>query len=52
MREVSGKKSGRQPGHEGKTLEMVPTPDKLAIHNPMFCKDCGLAIGHLPAEMI
>jgi transposase len=52
LREVSGRNPGGQPGHEGKTLEMVSTPDEIVLHNPMFCKHCGLAIGHLPAELI
>lgn len=29
---------------------MVPIPDKIFIHNPLFCKHFG--ISHLPAEMV
>jgi transposase len=52
LREVSGKKPGGQLGHEGKTLEMVSTPDEIIVHNPLFCKHCGLDISDLPAKMI
>jgi len=52
LREVSGKKPGGQPGHEGKTLEMVSVPDEIITHQPLFCKKCGLDISHLPAEMV
>jgi len=52
LREVSGKKPGGQSGHEGKTLEMVSTPDEIILYNPLFCKHCGSDISHLPAEMI
>ncbi|MDP3002871.1 MAG: IS66 family transposase [Bacteroidales bacterium] len=52
LREVSGKKPGGQPGHEGKTLEMVSVPDEIVVHNPLFCKHCGLDVSHLPAEMV
>jgi transposase len=52
LREVTGKKPGGQPGHEGKTLEMVSLPDGIVVHNPLFCTHCGLDISHLPSEMV
>lgn len=52
LREASGKKPGGQHGHEGKTLEMVSSPDVIVAHNPLYCNHCGLDMSHLPAEMI
>lgn len=52
LREVTGKKPGGQPGHEGKTLEMVSLPDEIVVHNPLFCTHCGIDISQLPSEMI
>ena len=52
LREKSGKKPGGQPGHEGKTLEMVSSPDEIFEHIPMFCKHCGLDLSYLPTEMV
>ena len=52
LREVTGKKPGGQPGHEGKTLEMVSLPDGIVVHNPLFCTHCGSDISHLPSEMV
>ena len=52
LREVSGKKPGGQPGHEGKTLEMTSAPDVIMEHNPLYCNQCGLDMHHLPSEMV
>jgi transposase len=52
LREASGKKPGGQPGHEGKTLEMVSSADVIVVHNPLYCNHCGLDMSHLPAEMV
>jgi transposase len=35
-----GKKQGGQEGHEGYTLKMVATPDKIEIHHPTHCSCC------------
>jgi transposase len=40
LRERSGKRSGGQPGHAGKTLKMVSHPDKLEQHDAEFCLQC------------
>jgi len=37
----SGKKAGGQPGHVGKTLELVDNPDKITVHKVKKCKNCG-----------
>jgi transposase len=52
LREVTGKKPGGQPGHEGKTLEMVSVPDQIVVHDPIYCKQCGLDIRQFPATMV
>jgi transposase len=40
-REKSGKKPGGQPGHPGRTLEMVAHPDHTVGHFPERCPCCG-----------
>ena len=45
LREPSGKKSGGQAGHEGKTLRQVETPDEGIDHYPPVCAGCGGALG-------
>jgi transposase len=38
--QTSGKKSGGQPGHQGRTLTMVSTPDHIIVHHAPFCPCC------------
>lgn len=45
LREPSGKKSGGQEGHEGKTLRQVETPDEVINHYPPVCAGCGGTLG-------
>ncbi len=40
LRTSSGKKSGGQPGHEGKTLSRVKDPDRVIVHSIDSCP-CG-----------
>jgi transposase len=40
-RETSGKKQGAQEGHEGTTLQMVKTPDKVVKHQVEGVCKCG-----------
>ncbi len=40
LREKSGKKSGGQPGHQGKTLMMVEQPDQTIVLTPGQCQHC------------
>jgi transposase len=37
----SDKKSGGQPGHPGKGLSKVQTPDRVVLHLPDSCQHCG-----------
>jgi transposase len=41
LREKSGKASGGQPGHSGKTLVRSATPDAIVDHYPEICSGCG-----------
>jgi len=41
LRERSGKKTGGQKGHPGKTLERTETPDAIIDHYPSVCAGCG-----------
>lgn len=44
LRRPSGKKPGGQPGHKGKTLEMVKNPDEVVDLNPDYCNGCGKSL--------
>ena len=44
LRERSGKKTGGQPGHPGKTLRFSATPDVTVDHFPAACTGCGDAL--------
>ncbi len=52
LREQTGKKPGGQPGHEGSTLKMTSTPDKILKHIPEYCSCCGNNLSDLPCEVI
>lgn len=49
-REPSGKKVGGQLGHEGKTLQMVETPDKVVEHKVACCEHCGINLSNVQAK--
>ena len=45
-------KTGGQPGHEGKTLQMSPTPDKIIDYDEInFCQTCATNIENVPASL-
>src|SRR5712691_8191198 len=41
QRQPSGKKTGGQPGHKGHTLRFSANPDRIVIHRPEQCAQCG-----------
>ena len=44
LRQPSGKQTGGQPGHPGKTLRRTETPDTTLDHYPQACTACGTAL--------
>lgn len=52
LREPSDKKIGGQQGHEGNTLKMTDTPDKVIEHVPDFCCACGSDLQNTPVEFV
>ena len=49
LREKSGKKTGGQVGHPGKTLRRTATPDATIDHFPETCAGCGAALNQTMA---
>ena len=49
LREKSERKSGGQPGHPGKCLEMQ-APDKVEILSPCYCTHCGCDLSDIAGE--
>lgn len=41
LRQSSGKTTGAQQGHPGRTLSFVDTPDRVMVHDPQQCSRCG-----------
>src|SRR5689334_5977137 len=48
LREKSGKKSGGQPGHPGKTLMVVEHPDRTVQLTPPQCRHCHHNLSQAP----
>lgn len=51
-REKGKRQSGGQPGHKGKTLEMVATPDTVIVHAVERCEDCQTDLSHLETVQV
>ena len=51
LRKKSDKKTGGQFGHEGKTLMMTNTPDKISVHIPDMCECCGKSLEKITGEL-
>jgi transposase len=57
LREPTGKTTGGQPGHPGKTLRRTETPDATINHYPAACAACGepltaaMAIDHVARQV-
>lgn len=52
LREKSDKPVGGQEGHEGKTLRMTDSPDKLIKHIPSYCRQCGSHLCEMESEFM
>ncbi len=50
LRPPSGKRPGGQPGHPGRTLRMVETPNRVVIHRPTQCQYCGASLKSVQAS--
>lgn len=48
----SGRKSGGQPGHDGRTLEWREHPHQIVLHPPTRCAGCGVALPALCASAL
>lgn len=52
-RTKTGRKQGKQPGAEGRTLRLVEDPDQVVDHLPAACSGCGGGLGRAsPAGML
>ena len=49
LRKRSGKKSGGQPGHKGRTLKAVTDPQHTVVHQVEHCVHCQTALNEVPA---
>ena len=50
LRKSSGKKSGGQAGHQGRTLEMRANPDQVQVHRVKQCQHCYASLESVPAK--
>lgn len=51
LRVKSGRKSGGQKGHPGRTLEFTATPQEVVIHAPSCCANCGTDLDQTPSTL-
>ena len=49
-RRALGRKSGKQPGTDGKHLAHVDDPDEVHLHTPHTCDGCGADLVDVPVE--
>jgi transposase len=52
LRVKSGRKSGGQKGHPGRTLEFSDTPKEIVVHTPSCCANCGAGLDQTPSMLL
>ena len=45
LRRPSGRRPGGQPGHDGHTLRLTQTPQRVVTHRPARCRHCSCSLG-------
>jgi transposase len=52
LRGRSGRRSGGQDGHLGRTLRQVEKPDETVCHEPAVCGGCGVSLDDAPLAAV
>lgn len=52
LRGRSGRRSGGQDGHPGRTLRQVEDPDETVVHEPLVCGGCGDVLAGMPLAAV
>jgi len=52
LRGRSGRRSGGQDGHPGRTLRQVESPDETVVHEPVVCGGCGSGLAGAPLAAV
>src|SRR2546421_2471355 len=51
QRKASGKKTGGQGGHAGRTLMQAATADEVLLHRPELCAHCQQSLHRVPGQV-
>jgi transposase len=52
LREKSGKPSGGQKGHAGRSLSQVPKPDEIIVHRVLECVECHASLDQMEPHTV
>jgi transposase len=50
LRKQSGRRVGGQIGHERATLRQIAVPNRIVIHQPNVCRQCGVTLAAVSAD--